>query len=62
MFTGLVEAIGEIAAVTEQPPGRRFTIEAGKLAEDASIGDSISINGCCLTVIAIDRKPLDESD
>ncbi|MAI35626.1 MAG: riboflavin synthase [Rhodopirellula sp.] len=59
MFTGLVEAIGEIAAVTEQPPGRRFTIEAGHLAEDASIGDSISINGCCLTVIAIAGSKLD---
>ena len=59
MFTGLVEAIGEIAAVMEQPPGRRFTIEAGKLAEDASIGDSISINGCCLTVIAIEGSRLD---
>ena len=59
MFTGLVEAIGEIAAVTEQPPGRRFTIEAGTLAEDASIGDSISLNGCCLTVIAIDGTKLD---
>lgn len=59
MFTGLVEAVGEIEAVTEQPPGRRFTIEAGRLAEDASIGDSISINGCCLTVIAIDGTRLD---
>ena len=59
MFTGLVEAIGEIAAVTEQPPGRRLSIEAGKLAEDASIGDSISINGCCLTVIAINGTRLD---
>ena len=59
MFTGLVEAIGEIVAVIEQPPGRRFTIEAGTLAEDASIGDSISLNGCCLTVIAIDGTKLD---
>lgn len=59
MFTGLVEAVGEIAVVAEQPPGRRFTIEAGKLAEDASIGDSISINGCCLTVILIDGTRLD---
>ena len=59
MFTGLVEAIGEIVAVIEQPPGRRFTIEAGTLAEDASIGDSISINGCCLTVIAIEGSRLD---
>ena len=59
MFTGLVESVGEIAVVAEQPPGRRFTIEAGKLAEDATLGDSISINGCCLTVIAIEGSRLD---
>ncbi|MDE0865687.1 MAG: riboflavin synthase [Rubripirellula sp.] len=52
MFTGLVEAIGKVSAVSQQPPGRRFTIEVGELAKDASIGDSISINGCCLTVIS----------
>ena len=59
MFTGLVESVGEIVVVAEQPPGRRFTIEAGKLAEDATLGDSISINGCCLTVIAIEGSRLD---
>jgi len=59
MFTGLVETVAEIAVVIEQPPGRRFTIEAGELAEDAKLGDSISINGCCLTVIAIDGTRLD---
>ena len=59
MFTGLVETVAEIAVVIEQPPGRRFTIEAGDLAEDAKLGDSISINGCCLTVIAIDGTRLD---
>jgi riboflavin synthase len=59
MFTGLVESVGEIVVVAEQPPGRRFTIEAGKLAADATLGDSISINGCCLTVIAIEGSRLD---
>lgn len=59
MFTGLVETTGTIAAVTDQPPGKRFSIDAGFVAEGASIGDSISINGCCLTVIAVDRAKLD---
>lgn len=59
MFTGLVEAIGEISEVADQPPGKRFTVEAGELAADAAIGDSISINGCCLTVIAINGTKLD---
>lgn len=59
MFTGLVETKGTIVAVLDQPPGRRFTIQAGIVAEDASIGDSICINGCCLTVVAIEGEKLD---
>ena len=51
--------IGKVSAVAEQPPGRRITIEVGGLAQDASIGDSISINGCCLTVISRDGSTLD---
>lgn len=59
MFTGLVERKGTIAAIAEQPPGRRFTVNAGPVAEGAAIGDSICINGCCLTVVAIDGDRLD---
>lgn len=59
MFTGLVETIGTIAKVADQPPGKRFTIDAGTVSEGTAIGDSISINGCCLTVVAIDRAMLD---
>jgi riboflavin synthase len=55
----LVETIGTIAAVVDQPPGKRFTIDAGCVAEGTTIGDSISINGCCLTVVATDRAKLD---
>jgi riboflavin synthase len=58
MFTGLVETMGRVADVTEQPPGRRLTIAAGPVAEGAAVGDSIAINGCCLTVIAIDNDRL----
>jgi riboflavin synthase len=59
MFTGLVETTGTIGAVVDQPPGRRLSIQAGIAARDAKIGDSICINGCCLTVIAIDGEQLD---
>lgn len=59
MFTGLVETKGTIAAIIEQPPGRRLTVRAGSVAEGASIGDSICINGCCLTVVAIAGDQLD---
>ncbi len=59
MFTGLVETMGTIAAVTDQPPGRRLTVDAGFVAQDAAIGDSICVNGCCLTVVAIEGERLD---
>ena len=59
MFTGLVEKMGRITALTDQPPGKRFSIDAGAVSEDAQIGDSISINGCCLTVVAITNSVLD---
>jgi riboflavin synthase len=50
MFTGLVEALGEVAAVLDEPPGKRLAIVAPTIAADAAVGDSIAINGCCLTV------------
>ncbi|QDT06344.1 Riboflavin synthase [Rubripirellula lacrimiformis] len=59
MFTGLVEAIGTIVCVTPQDPGKRLTVAAGLVAQDAAIGDSICVNGCCLTVVAIDGANLD---
>ncbi|TWU47938.1 riboflavin synthase [Rubripirellula reticaptiva] len=59
MFTGLVETLGTIVNVLNQDPGKRFTVDAGLVAEDAAIGDSICINGCCLTVVAINGTNLD---
>lgn len=59
MFTGLVETMGQITAIADQPPGKRFSINAGTVSQGAQIGDSVSINGCCLTVIAIDGPMLD---
>jgi len=51
MFTGLVEALGVLVGVEARPPGLRLWIEAGPLADDAALGDSIALNGCCLTVV-----------
>ena len=47
MFTGIVEELGRVRTRT----GGRFTFEAGLVLEDAKIGDSIAVNGCCLTVV-----------
>ncbi len=54
MFTGLVEECGKVDSVIENGSGSDFAIEAPTVASDAQIGDSIAINGCCLTVVAID--------
>ena len=50
MFTGIVEELGRVHA----RDGGRFTFEAPLVTQDAKIGDSIAVNGCCLTVVALD--------
>jgi riboflavin synthase len=59
MFTGLIETMGTVSAIADQPPGKRFTIDAGIVSENVQIGDSICINGCCLTVVSINDRKLD---
>jgi riboflavin synthase len=55
MFTGIVQAIGCIAIVQPRAEGLRIGVDAGAFAEnDASVGDSIALNGCCLTIVAIE--------
>jgi len=51
MFTGLVEAIGEIVAVEQRPGAVRIYVTS-EIGDGVSIGDSISVNGVCLTAIA----------
>lgn len=52
MFTGLVQHLAPVAAMKRVGPGVRLDIDAGHLASDARSGDSISVNGCCLTVVS----------
>lgn len=51
MFTGLVEEKGEISQKIKTGDGYQFVIKAAKIMEDLQIGNSISVNGCCLTVV-----------
>jgi len=54
MFTGIIQAIGIIKKVESKGSDKRFTIDTGKLdLSDVSIGDSICVNGICLTVIEL---------
>jgi len=50
MFTGLVEAVGRVASVDEHAGGRRLLVET-LLAAELAQGDSIAVNGACLTVV-----------
>jgi riboflavin synthase len=51
MFTGLVEELGTITALKPQGAAVELSLLAPLVASDASLGDSIAVNGCCLTVI-----------
>lgn len=54
MFTGIIQAVGTIAAIETQGADARVWINTGKLAlEDVAIGDSIAVNGVCLTVVEL---------
>lgn len=58
MFTGIVESMATVVAAREEPPGRRLILRDAIVSADAGIGDSIAINGCCLTVVAIAGEEL----
>ncbi len=57
MFTGLVAAVGRIIKVEARPMGAKLTIDAGALdLKDVALGDSIAVNGCCLTATGLGGK------
>ncbi|MFO3702367.1 riboflavin synthase [Staphylococcus felis] len=54
MFTGIIEELGTIQSIQKHHPTTQLTIKASKILDDMKIGDSISVNGTCLTVIEFD--------
>ena len=54
MFTGLVEELGAIKAVTREQNGYQLVIGANTVLEGVALGDSIAVNGVCLTVTSFD--------
>lgn len=52
MFTGLVEELGKVKNMVRTSRSVRLTINANKVVSDVKIGDSIAVNGTCLTVVA----------
>ncbi len=53
MFTGIIEKVGKIKKINKLSKGAEITIEAGNLLDDVKIGDSIAVNGVCLTVTSM---------
>jgi riboflavin synthase len=53
MFTGIVEELGRVRAITRADGGARLEITCTEVIGDATIGDSIAVNGCCLTVVEL---------
>ena len=51
MFSGIVEKLGAVRQIQEQPPGVRLILDVGSMADEVEIGESVAINGCCLTAI-----------
>jgi len=51
MFTGIVEERGKVIAIDDLGDSIRLTIEGPLVVEDATHGDSIAVNGCCLTIM-----------
>ena len=53
MFTGIVEAVGKVGEVRARGDVTRLGIDAPGIAADARVGDSVAVNGGCLTVVAV---------
>src|SRR4051794_30008925 len=56
MFTGLVEVLGTVRSVAVEGPGRRLVVAAPQFAAELAVGESVAINGACLTVVERDRE------
>jgi riboflavin synthase len=55
MFTGIIEELGVVTAIENQPDAIRLTLKGPLATSDVSRGDSISVSGTCLTAVEIDR-------
>lgn len=58
MFTGIVEHLGSVLSVTEEGDGRSFVIDSGPVSKGIELGQSVAVNGACLTVVGIDERHL----
>src|SRR5665647_2534183 len=55
MFTGLVEEVGRVLRLTRRGEGAHLYVSAHAVLEGTRVGDSVSVSGACLTVVAVGR-------
>jgi riboflavin synthase len=58
MFTGIVEELGTVSNIKKTETGKIFTITANSIMDDIKVGDSVNVNGVCLTVTKHDKNTL----
>lgn len=58
MFTGIIEETGRVVAFAEGPDSWRLQVAAKLVTSDVKLGDSVAVNGCCLTVTKFDAGHL----
>ena len=56
MFTGLIQAVGKVSAISHQETSARLEITSPEIASQIAKGDSVSVNGVCLTVVEFDQN------
>jgi riboflavin synthase len=55
MFTGIIQHLGTVESLSLQNDGGRVTIHAPALASQLAVSNSMAVNGCCLTIVAVDK-------
>jgi riboflavin synthase len=56
MFTGLIQSVGQVSSIERQESSARLEISSPEIATQIAQGDSVSVNGVCLTVVSIDAS------
>lgn len=56
MFTGIIEEIGHVQRINQQSRSAQIQVKASKVLSDVAVGDSIAVNGVCLTVVSFDAQ------
>ena len=56
MFTGLIQAVGRVSAIDRQESSAKLQIKSAEICAQIAQGDSVSVNGTCLTVVAFDKS------